>query len=165
MNQKGFVNLIVIGIVLAVVLAGTVGYLTLIKKSPQPTPTPVIITTDKTECDPEEEITVTIKNNLDSSITAVTMQAFCSILRLERQEETDWKEIMNCASRVPTRPVTLESNSETIVKLNSPSSLPFAPISSGIYRIALVYAIGDKYFDKEHLISYSNEFKIKIQRK
>jgi hypothetical protein len=119
----------------------------------------VNVATDNKGYDLEKlEIIVTISNNLDSSITTVSMQGFCSILRLEQQEGTAWNDIRNCASKAPIRQVTLRSNSVTIVRL--PISLPYHSISPGIYRVSLVFAIGNEYWGKEHLISCSNEFTI-----
>ena len=119
----------------------------------------VNITTDKKEYDLEKlEIIVTITNNLDSSITTVNMQGFCSILRLEQQEGTAWDEIRNCTSKAPIRQITLRPNSVTIVRL--PVSLPYHSISPGVYRVSLVFARGNEYWGKKHLISYSNEFTI-----
>lgn len=121
----------------------------------------VIITTDKTEYELGEnmEIVVTIINNLNSNITTLNMQAFCSIIRLEQQEETEWKEVENCFSLIATRPVTFEPHTDTIVKL--PTNYSSGPINPGIYRASIVFVIGETYWGEETLISYSNEFIIK----
>ncbi len=150
-----YYEIIVLAIVSVVFISGCVQT----QEPVSPEQKKVFVITDKGEYVLEEGIVVTVKNNFDTSITTVNMQTFCDIVSLEIKEGADWKEVNNCLSKAPTHPVTLEPNSETVIRL--PTKSPYEHLSAGIYRFAIVYAIGNEYWNKEHLPSYSNEFIIK----
>jgi len=113
----------------------------------------VLVRTDKREYQQDEKIVVTITNNLDTIMTTLDQQAFCTIVRLDKQVGTEWKEVRNCYSGAPTRPVTLNPHSETIVTL--------AGLPSGNYRASISFSIG-KHFDFAKLyISSSPPFTVR----
>ena len=97
----------------------------------------VLVETNKQEYSQGEEILLTITNNLDTSITTFDQQAFCSIIRLEHKDGTEWREVRNCVSGVPSRPVTLNPHTETIVKLPGPPP--------GIYRSSMIFSRGESF--------------------
>jgi hypothetical protein len=102
-----------------------------------------------------EEIVVTITNNLDSRITTFDQQAFCSIVRLERQSGTEWQEVRNCFSGPPSRFITLEPHTETVVKLGQLLSL-----SPGIYRASIIFSLGETFNFGQSFVVSSSPFRV-----
>jgi hypothetical protein len=98
----------------------------------------VFIETDQQKYERDQEVTVTISNDLDTSVTTFDQQAFCSIVRLEQQSGAEWKELKNCIiSGPPSRLVTLQPRTKTTVKLPS--------ITPGTYRVSLIYSLGEAF--------------------
>ena len=97
----------------------------------------VLVETSKQEYRQDEGIVVTIRNDLHTRIVTFDQQAFCSIIRLEQQIETEWREVRNCFSTVPPSSVTLKPRTETIAKIPG--------ISPGIYRAIIVYSVGETF--------------------
>jgi len=111
----------------------------------------VLVETNQQEYRQNEAIVVTITNNLDTSITTFDQQAFCSIVRLERQDGTEWREVRNCFSGVPRTEVTLKPGAETVVQLSA-HLLP--ALSPGIYRALMIFSLGETFnFGKSFLAS------------
>jgi hypothetical protein len=114
--------------------------------------TMVLIETNKEEYRQDEEIVVTVTNNSDANITTFDQQAFCTIIRLERQVGKEWREMRNCFSGVPSRFVTLNAHTETIALL--------PPLSSGVFKASLIFTLGKNFnFGKSTVIS-STPFKV-----
>jgi hypothetical protein len=97
----------------------------------------VWVETDKKQYQASEEIVITITNDLDESITTYDQKAFCSIVTLERQEGTNWKEVRNCFSGVPSRFVTLKPHTRTVIK--------FPALRPSSYRVSLVFSPGQTF--------------------
>ncbi|MCK5721120.1 MAG: hypothetical protein KAI84_01160 [Gammaproteobacteria bacterium] len=112
----------------------------------------VLVETDKQEYQKGEEIIVTITNNLDTSITTFDQHAFCSIIRLEQQSETEWKEVQNCFSGAPIQLITLKSGTQTVVKLPG--------LSPGIYRVSLVFSLGETFHFGDSFVASSPPFRV-----
>ena len=113
----------------------------------------VVVETNKQAYQQGEEVTVTVTNNLDTSITTFDQQAFCSIFRLEQRTTEEWKEVRNCISGAPRRSVTLGPHSKTTVNLPSPSP--------GLYRVSVIFSPGEVFdFGRLH-VSYSLEFTVR----
>lgn len=126
----------------------------LVQETPTETSTAsgVSVSTDKREYQQDEGIAVTISNNLDTSITTFDQQAFCTVIKLERQEGPGWSEVRDCFSGVPSVEVTLERHSQTSV------ALPALP--TGTYRASLVYSIGETFNFGESFVASSEPFSV-----
>ena len=110
----------------------------------------VTVETNLQEYHQNEEIVVTITNNLDKSITTIDQQAFCTIVSIKQLIGKEWKELKNCFSGIPVSNVTLGSYSETIVKLPA--------LSPGTYQAYIRYSLGLKYYPGKSYISLSSQF-------
>lgn len=110
----------------------------------------VTVETNLQEYHQNEEIVVTITNNLDTSITTIDQQAFCTIVRLKQLIGKEWKEVKNCFSGIPMSNVTLGAHSITIVKLPA--------LSTGIYQAFIRYSLELKYYPGKSYISLSTQF-------
>lgn len=113
----------------------------------------VTVETNRQEYLQDDEIVVTITNNLDISITTIDQQAFCSIIRLKQRIGKEWKELINCFSGIPPSYVTLGAHSETIVKLPG--------LSPGIYQVYIKYSLGLTYDLSKTYTSFSSQFIVK----
>ena len=113
----------------------------------------VSVETDKQDYQQDEEIVVTVTNNLDRPITTFDQQAFCSIVKLELHDGTEWKEVTNCFSGVPTIEVTLEPRTQTIVKLQA--------LSPGMYRASLIFSLGETFNFGESFVVSSSPFSVR----
>jgi hypothetical protein len=112
----------------------------------------VLVMTDKQEYQQDEEIVVTITNNLDTRITTFDQQAFCTIVRLDERVGEEWKEVRNCLSGAPPRFLTIDAQAETYVKLPG--------LSQGVYRASVVFSQGDTFNFGDSYISSSTPFKV-----
>jgi hypothetical protein len=112
----------------------------------------VLVETDQQKYQRNQEIIVTITNDLDTSITTFDQQAFCTIIRLEQQIGTEWKEVKNCISGVPSRPVTLEPHKKVIVKLPS--------LTPGIYLASIIFSLGETFNFGKSFIASSTPFHV-----
>jgi hypothetical protein len=97
----------------------------------------VLVETNKQEYSQDEEIVVTITNDLDTNITTFDQQAFCTMIRLEQQSGTEWREVRNCFSGVPSKLVTLKPYTKTSVKLPA--------LSPSIYRTLIIFSLGETF--------------------
>lgn len=79
----------------------------------------ISVTTDKQTYGENEDIVVTITNKTDSEITTFNQRTSCTIAVLERYNGIEWDEIRNCYSGVPSRNITLDSHSETVVRMSA----------------------------------------------
>ena len=113
----------------------------------------VLVRTDKQEYQQDEKIVVTITNNLDTIMTTLDQQAFCTIVRLDKQVGTEWKEVRNCFSGAPPRFLTLDAQAETYVKLPG--------LSQGLYRASIVFSQGNTFNFGDSYISSSTPFKVR----
>jgi predicted mannosyl-3-phosphoglycerate phosphatase (HAD superfamily) len=113
----------------------------------------VTVETNLQEYHQKEEIVVTITNNLDTSITTIDQQAFCTIVRLKQLIGKEWKEVINCFTGMPPKYVTLGAHSETIVKLPG--------LSQGIYQVYINYSLGLAYDLSKTYTSFSSQFIVK----
>ena len=113
----------------------------------------VLVETDKQEYRADEKIVVTITNNLDSSVTTFDQQAFCTIIKLEQQKETEWKEVRNCFSGAPSVLVTLKPATKTIVELPG--------LSPGIYRALIIFSLGEAFNFGKSSIAISAPFSVR----
>lgn len=106
----------------------------------------ILVETNQQKYQQDEEIVVTITNNLDTTIATFDQQAFCTIIMLEQQEGTEWKEVINCFSGPPRSMVTLKPGAETIVKLPA--------LSPGMYRASIIFSLGEVFnFGKSFIAS------------
>lgn len=112
----------------------------------------VLVITDKQEYQRDEDIVVTITNNLDTRITTFDQQAFCTFVRLDERVGEKWKEVRNCLSGAPPRFLTLDTQAETNVKLPG--------LSQGVYRASVVFSQGDTFNFGDSYISSSTPFKV-----
>lgn len=112
----------------------------------------VLIETDKQAYRTNEEMVVTVINGLDSSITTFDQQAFCSIIKLEQQTESEWEEVRNCLAGVPSSFVTLEPHSETVVRLPG--------LSAGAYRVSIAFSPGEVFSFSNSLVVPSLPFDV-----
>lgn len=110
----------------------------------------VTVETNLQEYHQKEEIVVTITNNLDTSITTIDQQAFCTIVRLKQLIGKEWKEVKNCFSGIPMSNVTLGAHSETTVKLPA--------LTPGTYHAYIKYSLGLKYYPGKSYISLPSKF-------
>jgi len=108
------------------------------------------VQTDKEEYQQNEEIAVTITNDLDMSITTFNQQSFCTIVRLEIQAGTDWSEVAECSTGAPSVEVTLEPGTETVVTLPA--------LSPGTYRASLLFSLGPTFNFGESFVASSAPF-------
>ncbi len=104
-------------------------------------PQDVAVQTDNREYATGEEITVTVTNNIDALVVTYDQQAFCSILRLERQGQAGWEEVRNCYSLKPEQFVGIEPHTVAVVEL------PGIP-APGTYHIAVVFSEDSFSFDR-----------------
>lgn len=114
----------------------------------------VLVETNKQEYKQDEKLVVTIRNNLDTSITTFDQQAFCSIIRLEQERGTEWKEVRNCFSAVPRQLVILKPHTETIVKLK------VLDLSPGIYRATIIFSMGESFNFGKSFVASSSPFRV-----
>ncbi len=114
----------------------------------------VLVEVDKHEYKYDEEIVVTIRNNLDTNIATYDQRAYCSIVKLEQRSGTEWKEVRNCFSLAPPSIVSLAPYSETTVKLPIYQQSG-VDISPGIYRVTMEFSPGET-FNFENLIVVSS---------
>jgi hypothetical protein len=112
----------------------------------------VLVETNQREYQPNEEVIITVTNNLGTKITTFDQQAFCTILRLEQRIGEEWKEVRNCFSRAPARLVTLELHSKTTLK--------FKRLSPGIYRSGIIFSPGESFNFGKSYVSFSPPFTV-----
>ena len=116
----------------------------------------VSVETNQKEYHRDEEIVVTITNNLDTNITTFDQQAFCTIIKLEQQDETDWRKVRNCFSGAPRSLVSLSPHTETIVKLPA--------LSPGIYRTSITFSLGVAFNFGQSFVAPSLRFIVQRDR-
>jgi len=109
--------------------------------------TGVLIATDRQEYREGERIVVTIRNRLGDRVTTYDQQTFCSIVRLEREEERGWQGLRECFSAMPSAPVTLETDSERVVRLPGlvASEGEIGLRVPGTYRATIIFSRGDAF--------------------
>ena len=118
----------------------------------------VFLERDKREYGQNDTIAVTVTNDLDLGITTFDQQTFCSILKLERQIDGEWKDVeKGCFSTVPSTDMTIEPHTELIVKLRSPST---GLLPSGTYRASLVFTVGESFNFGKSFVAASPPFRV-----
>lgn len=105
----------------------------------------VAVLTDKDSYESGEVIWVTIANDSDSSITTRDQHSFCTIVTLEKESDNQWASAANCTLNTPSREVTLEPNSETVVEMKPHPSQPSQEIAPGRYRATFTYTPGEHF--------------------
>ena len=114
----------------------------------------VAVETDRITYDSDQEIVVSATNNLDSPITTIDQQGFCSIFRIEEREGNAWTELINCFSGPPPTDFTIAPG-ETVTTTFPPQLEP------GTYRVELVYTEGDEYIAGSTISVYSMPFEVR----
>jgi hypothetical protein len=113
----------------------------------------VLVATNKQEYSQGEEIVVTITNDLDTNIITFDQQAFCTIVRLEQRIGTEWREVRNCFSGIPSRSVTLKPYTKTSVKLPA--------LSPSIYRTLIIFSLGETFNFGKSFTAFSSPFSVR----
>lgn len=86
-----------------------------------------------------EPIHLQIHNGLMGSIATVDQQAFCGVLRLDKEISPDtWQEVRNCQSGPPPQDVVIGPGQEQSVTWET-------GLGKGVYRARLVYTIGGAF--------------------
>jgi len=114
----------------------------------------VSVVTDKGGYTVGETIVVTVTNNLDIPITTVNQQSFCSIIRMESQNDGNWQEVKNCYSGEPVSEVTISPGEKAVQQLQA--------FASGIYRVGLIYSEGDAYDIGKLFAVFTLPFNVKL---
>lgn len=90
-----------------------------------------------------EQIRLDIHNGLNDPITTVDQQAFCGVLRLDREIGPDlWEEVHNCASGPPPRDVVIGPGQVLAVIWER-------GLGKGVYRARFVYSVGGAFIAGE----------------
>ncbi len=90
-----------------------------------------------------EQIRLEIHNGLNDPITTVDQQAFCGVLRLDREIGPDlWEEIHNCASGPPPRDVVIGPGQVLAETWET-------GLGKGVYRARFVYSVGGAFIAGE----------------
>ena len=106
--------------------------------TPSPADARVVIQPERDRYSANEPIVIRIRNGLDETITTVDQQAFCGVLRLDREVSAGWEEVQNCISGPPPREVTIGPGQERVE--------PWAEgLGKGVYRARFVYTIGETF--------------------
>ena len=116
----------------------------------------VSVETNKQEYQRDEEIVVTVTNKLDKKITTFDQQAFCTIIKLEQQDGTEWRKMKICFSGAPRSLVSLSPHTETIVKLLA--------LSPGIYRASIIFSLGVTFNFGKSFVASSLPFSVQRSR-
>jgi hypothetical protein len=98
----------------------------------------VVLQLDADQYSPGDPIVVRVRNGLDEAITTVDQQAFCGVLRLDREVSAGWEDVQSCISGPPPRAVTIEPGQERVETWAE-------GLGKGVYRARLVYAIGETF--------------------
>ena len=99
----------------------------------------VTIAAEREQFAPGEPIHLEIRNGLGDPITTVDQQAFCGVLRLDREIAPDvWEEVHNCPSGPPPRDVVIGPGQEQAVTWET-------GLGKGVYRARLVYTVGEAF--------------------
>jgi hypothetical protein len=99
----------------------------------------VTVEAEREQYAPGEPIQLQIHNGLSNPITTVDQQAFCGVLRLDKEIGPDvWEEVHNCTSGPPPREVVIGSGQEQAVTWET-------GLGEGVYRARLVYSIGGAF--------------------
>ncbi len=97
------------------------------------------IVAEREQYAPDEPIRLQIRNGLNDAITTVDQQAFCGVLRLDREIAPDlWEEVHNCASGPPPRDVVIGPGQEQSVTWET-------GLGEGVFRARLVYTVGEAF--------------------
>jgi len=99
-----------------------------------------------------DPISVTLSNQSAQTIEFPDHLTECSVVRLQRQENGNWKEVAPCLKEIPTLIHKLEAGQHLMVKLVSSSG------SAGLYRATLSYRPSQVGADP--LAIYSQEFQV-----
>ena len=103
----------------------------------------VTVTAEREQFAPGEPIHLQIRNGLSDPITTVDQQAFCGVLRLDREIGPDiWEEVHNCTSGPPPRDVVIGPGQEQ-------SETWETGLGKGVYRARLVYTVGGSFVPGE----------------
>ncbi|HEU5439233.1 MAG TPA: hypothetical protein VFU88_08070 [Ktedonobacterales bacterium] len=99
----------------------------------------VTVTLGKTRYATGENITVYINNGQSQSIWVANHQTSCSLVTLELQSGSVWREIAPCQLKTPTGLIEIKpgtSNTQHVLAPGRPAAWP-----TGTYRVRLTYAL------------------------
>lgn len=119
----------------------------------------VMIESNKTRYDIDENIEITVRNKTEEPITSMDQQTFCSIILLEIQRDDNWEPLRNCTLNSPAREVTIDADSSETVQLE-PSQQFAGSLPAGTYKATLVYSIGKTYIPDQNSKAYSDIFTV-----
>ncbi len=89
-----------------------------------------------------ESIIARVNNDTEQAIVTTDHKSFCSILNLQKQEASDWVNVMPCRLLTPTRMFRVNAREELTLKLPSEDASP--KLTPGAYRLEFSYsAMGD----------------------
>ena len=107
------------------------------------TPTDAVaLTPDHSTYTASSTIVVTVTNNRDTSIFTFDHQTSCTILVLQRQDASGWKNVGGCAMGIATRRVEIKAG-ETMKIALAPGAgqIHATPWAAGTYRATVHYTL------------------------
>jgi hypothetical protein len=125
----------------------------------QPDSRHISVHTDKPAYSSGEIMRVRITNNLDRAIFAYDQKALCTVLTLERRSMAAWREVRDCLSTQPPKPISIIPHTTQTVPLDF-RVLSLGPPSAGTYRFKLVFQL-EPYDASATYEAYSPAFLIK----
>lgn len=99
----------------------------------------VTVTLGQARYTTSETITVYINNGLSQSIWVANHQTSCSLVTLELQSSSVWREVAPCQVKTPTGQIEIKpgtSNTQQVLAPGRPAAWP-----AGTYRVRLTYAL------------------------
>lgn len=100
----------------------------------------VTINPDKSTFGESETITAVITNGLNQAIVAEDMKSYCTIVRLQRQEGSEWTDVGECLMRRRSFAVTIAAGQTVRIPL-LPGENAATQRQPGNYRLLLDYSI------------------------
>lgn len=103
----------------------------------------VVVEVGKSTYATTETITVTVRNELGSSIIATDHQTSCTIVQLQTEANGSWQNLGGCAMGIATRQVVVAAGSATPVNVDpAAGQIKVKPWPAGSYRVAFTYRTG-----------------------
>ena len=100
----------------------------------------VQLTLSDTTARPGQPITVTVTNRSSSPIATFDHQSLCSIFTIQKQDEDEWENVLECLLKSPTVPVAIPPGDSRSLAFNGGSHfLDPGALDPGMYRVEFVY--------------------------